>query len=88
MVGYTCLPTFFHIGTFWLQKLITNNEQQRVIDELQALIDDTQSTLTRFEDTGMDELMPEDYNKLLEMLDNAIKQQREHTLAMLAHANL
>lgn len=57
---------------------------QRVIDELQTLIDDTQATLKRFEETGMDEQMTEDYDKLLEVLDNAIKQQREHTLAMLA----
>lgn len=59
-------------------------EHERIIKELQALIEDTQATLTRFEETGMDEQMPEDYDKLLEVLDNAIKQQREHTLAMLA----
>ncbi|WFE70725.1 hypothetical protein P8S55_13160 [Halomonas sp. M1] len=63
-------------------------EHQKIIEELQALIDDTQATLTRFEETGMDKEMPEDYNKLLEILDGAVKQQREHTLAMLAHANL
>ncbi|MBR2514864.1 MAG: hypothetical protein IKE45_12820 [Halomonas sp.] len=66
---------------------MTNDEQQHVIDELQALINDTQATLKRFEDTGMDEQMLEDYDKLLEVLDNAIKQQREHTLAMLAQTN-
>lgn len=66
---------------------MTNDEQQHVIDELQALINDTQATLKRFEDTSMDEQMPEDYGKLLEVLDNAVKQQREHTLAMLAQTN-
>nr|WP_290698919.1 hypothetical protein [Halomonas sp. UBA3074] len=63
---------------------MTNEEQQRVIDELQALIDETQTTLKRFEDTGMDEDMPSDYEKLLMILDDAVKQQREHTRVMLS----
>ena len=32
----------------------------------------------------MDEQMPDDYEKLLIILDDAVKQQREHTLAMLS----
>lgn len=58
-------------------------DYQRVIDELQAVIDDTQQTIDRFETTGMDEQMPEDYDKLLTILDVSVKQQREHTLQML-----
>ena len=58
-------------------------DYRRVIDALQARIDETQSTLERFETTGMDEKMPEDYDRLLAILDDAVKQQREHTLAML-----
>ncbi|MCE8025781.1 hypothetical protein [Billgrantia aerodenitrificans] len=58
-------------------------DYQRIIDALQDLIDETQSTLERFETSGMDEKMSEDYEKLLEILDQAVKQQREHTLAML-----
>ncbi|WFE70727.1 hypothetical protein P8S55_13170 [Halomonas sp. M1] len=34
---------------------MTPDDHQRVIDELQTLIDETQQTLTRFEATGMDE---------------------------------
>ena len=56
---------------------------QRVIDELQTLIDDTQHTLDRFEATGMDKQMPGDYETLLAILNDSVKQQREHTLAML-----
>ena len=52
-------------------------------DELQALINDTQHTLDRFEATGMDKQMPEDYETLFTILNDAAKQQREHTLAML-----
>ncbi|MCL7928584.1 hypothetical protein [Halomonas llamarensis] len=64
-------------------KLMTNNEQQRVIDELQAVIDETQQTIERFENTGMEGDMSEDYGKLLAILDDAVKQQREHTKVML-----
>lgn len=62
---------------------MTNQEHQRVIDELQMVIDDTQATLKRFEETSMDEGMPEDYEKLLTVLNDAVKQQREHTRVML-----
>ena len=34
---------------------------------------------------GIDSDMPEDYKKVLTKLDNAVKQQREHALAMLAN---
>ncbi|KKN86721.1 hypothetical protein LCGC14_0265160 [marine sediment metagenome] len=34
---------------------MTPDKQQKVIDELQQVIDDIQATLTRFEETGMDE---------------------------------
>ncbi|MDR5893336.1 hypothetical protein QC820_10970 [Halomonas mongoliensis] len=62
---------------------MTVDEHQRVIEELQVVIDDTQHTIDRFEATGMDEQMPEDYDKLLDILDDAVKQQREHVMAML-----
>ena len=62
---------------------MNDTDHQRVIDELQALINDTQDTLDRFEATGMDKQMPEDYETLLAILNDAVKQQREHTLAML-----
>ena len=62
---------------------MTEAEHQQVIDELQSVIDDTQRTLDRFEVTGMQEEMAEDYEKLLAIVDDAVTQQREHTLAML-----
>lgn len=39
--------------------------------------------LKRFEESGMDGDMPEDYEKLLASLDDAVNQQREHTRVML-----
>ncbi|QNI04149.1 hypothetical protein HXW73_15100 [Halomonas sp. SH5A2] len=62
---------------------MTNDEHQQVVEELQGVIIETQATIERFDATGMDEQMPEDYEKLLTVLDDAIKQQREHTKAML-----
>lgn len=58
---------------------MTDDDHQRVINELQQVIDDTQAMLTRFEETDMNEEMPADYDKLLTILDDAIKQQRKHT---------
>ncbi|AXY42175.1 hypothetical protein [Halomonas sp. JS92-SW72] len=65
---------------------MTVDEHQRVIDELQAVLDDTRSTMERFEATGMDEQMPEDYEKLLVILDDAVTQQRGQVMAMLDQA--
>lgn len=62
---------------------MTPDEHQQVVEELQDVIDDTQHTIDRFEATGMDEQMPEDYGWLLEFLDDAVKQQREHVMVML-----
>ncbi|WP_075879878.1 hypothetical protein [Vreelandella massiliensis] len=62
---------------------MTNEEHQRVIDELQAVINETQQTIERFENAGLEGEMPEDYEKLLVILDDAVKQQREHTRVML-----
>jgi hypothetical protein len=62
---------------------MTEAEYQQVIDELEQVIQDTRTTIKRFESSGMDEQMPEDYDKLLEILVDAVKQQREHTLTML-----
>lgn len=47
------------------------------------MIDETQETIERFEETGMDAEMPEDYEKLLAILDDAVKRKREHTRVML-----
>ncbi|MBF8224408.1 hypothetical protein [Halomonas sp. 328] len=62
------------------------DQHQEVIERLEAVIRETQETLARFEATGMETELPEDYDKLLEILDSAIKAQREHTLAMLLEA--
>lgn len=60
-----------------------SKQQQYVIDELETLIHETQAIIDQAEAHGLDKTMPDDYAHLLDILDKAIKQQREHTLAML-----
>lgn len=62
---------------------MTPDEHRRVIDGLQGVIEDTLKTIDSFEATGMDEQMPGDYEKLPDILDDAVKQQREHVMVML-----
>ncbi|ATJ84652.1 hypothetical protein [Halomonas beimenensis] len=62
---------------------MTGKEHQQVIEKLDAVIQDTRALLERFEATGMDEAMPADYQQLNEILESALKQQHEQTLAML-----
>tara|TARA_B100000700_G_scaffold60311_1_gene65925 strand:+ start:457 stop:687 length:231 start_codon:yes stop_codon:yes gene_type:complete len=59
------------------------SDHQRVIDELEKLIHDTKQLIERFDSTGMDEEMQEDYDKLLTIYDQAIKDQAHYTQAML-----
>ncbi|MBL1269223.1 MAG: hypothetical protein COA87_016045 [Halomonas sp.] len=63
---------------------MNNSQHLLTIDKLQLLIDGTQATLACFEQKGMDIEMADDYVKLQDILDDAIKQQREHTKAMLS----
>ncbi len=63
---------------------MNEEELRRVVDELQRVIGDTQHTIERFETYGMNEKMPEDYDRLLAIMDQAVKRQRTYTLAMLA----
>ena len=62
---------------------MTTDQHQQVINELQGVIDETQHNIDRFEATGMDEQMPEDYEKLLAILGDAVTQQRAHVMALL-----
>ena len=58
-------------------------DYQRVIHELEKLIQDTKQLIERFDSTGMDEDMQDDYSKLLTIYDKAIKDQAYYTRAML-----
>ena len=62
---------------------MTSQDHETVILELDALIRDTQTLLDKVMHHGLDQTQAEDYDRLLAILDSAVKQQREHTFAML-----
>ena len=59
------------------------NDYLRVIHELEKLTQDTKQLIERFDGTGMDKEMQEDYDKLLAIYDQVIKDQAYYTRAML-----
>ncbi|SER41818.1 hypothetical protein SAMN04487958_10148 [Vreelandella subterranea] len=62
---------------------MNSDEHERVAQELESLIRDTQATIERAEIHGLDQTSPKDFQALLDIVDSAVKQQREHTQAML-----
>ena len=82
------MPETAKIALFLARVFMTPDDHQHVIDKLQELIVDIQAALKRFEETGMDDSMSEDYEKLLEILYSAVKQQRAHTSEMLSNLEL
>ena len=62
---------------------MNQTEYQRVIEDLDTLITDTRQLIARFEDTGMNDEMPDDYAKLEFTISEALKQQRHYTQEML-----
>ncbi len=68
-----------------MEIVMSPDDHERVALELEKVIRDTQATIDQAEAYGLDKTMLEDYDRLLDILNKAIKQQREHTLAMLSH---
>ncbi|RDB42736.1 hypothetical protein DU490_11555 [Halomonas sp. DQ26W] len=62
---------------------MTMDEYEQVLGDLENLIVETRATLVRFEEAGMDEQMPADYQRLLDIYAKAVNDQRTYTLAML-----
>ncbi len=58
-------------------------EHEQVALALETLIRETQATIARVEQHGLNIAMPEDYQALLDILDSAVRQQREHTVQMI-----
>lgn len=62
---------------------MTAKDHETVILKLEALIRDTQALIDKVALYGLDQTQPQDFDQLLAVLGSAVKQQREHTLAML-----
>lgn len=67
---------------------MTGAEHQQVIDRLEEIIVATRETMWRFEVSGMEEAMAEDYEKLQAIYIDAVRDQRAHSLAMLETSEL
>ncbi|MDI5935171.1 hypothetical protein [Halomonas kalidii] len=63
---------------------MTDDDYWHVIYVLHGVIEESRTLLERFEATGMDSEMPDDYDRLHAIHAEAVKGQRAHTLAMLA----
>ncbi|WP_248730119.1 hypothetical protein [Vreelandella populi] len=57
---------------------------QRMIDELDRVLKETRELMTRFEETGMNERMERDYDKLHDIYSRTVKDQWHYTQALLA----
>lgn len=59
-------------------------DYQRIIAELDEVINDTKKLMTRFEATGFDETMSDDYLVLHELYTRMVEEQRRYTREVLA----
>ena len=62
---------------------MTPMDHETVVLALDTLIRDTQALIDKAARHGLDKTQSEDYDRLHDILDSAVKQQREHTVAML-----
>ena len=60
------------------------NDYRRLIDELQEVIMGTLTLLNDFEETGMDDHMADDYDRLHGILNTAIADQRRYQSELLS----
>lgn len=61
---------------------MSDSDYRHLLNELESLLQDTAETLRRFEDTGMDERMPEDYQTLLAIQVEARREQQNYLRAL------
>ncbi len=63
---------------------MTLADYQRIIAELETVIGDAKTLMTRFEATGFDETLSDDYLALHALYTRMIEEQRRYTQEMLA----
>jgi hypothetical protein len=62
-----------------------DSDHRHVLDELESLLRETAKTLERFQSTGMDQVLPDDYQKLLVIQAEALREQQVHLSALRDH---
>ncbi|MBK5941910.1 hypothetical protein CCR96_22235 [Halochromatium roseum] len=61
---------------------MSDSDYRHVLNELESLLRDTAETLERFVETGMDQELPEDYQKLLAIQAEALHEQQVYLNAL------
>lgn len=61
---------------------MSDDDYRQVLSELETLLQDTAETLQRFVETGMDQELPEDYQKLLRIQAEALHEQQVYLDAL------
>lgn len=61
---------------------MSDNDYRQVLSELETLLQETAATLQRFVETGMDQELPEDYQKLLSIQAEALREQQVYLDAL------
>ncbi len=61
---------------------MSDSDYRHLLNELESLLEDTAEMLQRFEDSGMDERMPEDYQTLLAIQAKALQEQQSYLQAL------
>lgn len=62
---------------------MTQDEYRLIVDEFDKVIVDTRELMERFEASGMDELIPDEYQRLHDIYRKAVQDQRAYALSML-----
>jgi hypothetical protein len=58
---------------------MSDSDYRHLLNELESLLEDTAETLERFQQTGMDQVLTDDYQRLLAIQAEAL-QQHQHYL--------
>lgn len=61
---------------------MSDSDYRHVLNELESLLQETAETLERFVETGMDQELPEDYQKLLAIQAEALHEQQVYLNAL------
>ncbi|WP_462321408.1 hypothetical protein [Halochromatium sp.] len=64
---------------------MSDDDYRHLLNELESLLRETAETLQRFEETGMDEQLHEDYQKLLTIQAEAQREQQIYLDALRHH---
>jgi|GEM_PF-5981156 len=66
---------------------MSDSDYRYILNELESLLEETAETLARFHETGMDEILREDYQKLLEIQAKALREHETYLNALRQEPN-